>query len=81
MVHYDGSVRVRVTDPRKTLEEAATMATDMGGYWLRYYNSPKKKAGAKFAPKAKVASAQVTEAYPPRKPDHGCAVSGDDIAV
>jgi hypothetical protein len=52
----------------------ASMATDMGGYWLHYYNSPKKKPG-KGAPKAKVASAQITELYPPRKPEHGCAAS------
>lgn len=32
MVHYDGSVRLRVTDTRKVLDEAATMATAMGGF-------------------------------------------------
>ena len=32
MVHYDGWVRVRVTNPRKTLEDAATIATTAGGY-------------------------------------------------
>ncbi len=32
MVHYDGSVMLRVTDPRKTLEEAALMAISMGGF-------------------------------------------------
>jgi hypothetical protein len=32
MVHYDGSVQLRVTDPRKTLDEAAVMAAGMGGF-------------------------------------------------
>lgn len=32
MVHYDGSIQLRVTDPRKTLDEAAAMATSMGGF-------------------------------------------------
>jgi len=54
----------------------ATMSSDMGGYWLRYYNSPKKtKAARAGAGKLKVASAIVTELYPPRKPEHGCAAS------
>lgn len=65
------------------------MSREMGGYWLRYYNSAADKSrvartlrGA-AAPRAKapapakalrVASAVLTEAYPPRKPDQGCAV-------
>ena len=32
MVHYDGAIQLRVTDPRKTLDEAATMVTSMGGF-------------------------------------------------
>jgi hypothetical protein len=60
---------------RPSVELAVShMAVDMGGYWLRYYNVPKKKPGAKTV-KAKVAQAQITEAYPPRKPDHSCAAS------
>ena len=53
----------------------AAMASDMGGYWLRYYNSPKKKPAREAGLKFKVASVVLTEAYPPRKPDHGCAAA------
>ncbi len=64
---------------RPAIEAAvAAMAQDMGGYWLRYYNTPAQaakpeKKGAKTA--LKVASAQVTETYPPRKVSSGCAVA------
>lgn len=32
MVHYDGSVSLRVTDTRKVLDQAAVMAVGMGGF-------------------------------------------------
>lgn len=60
---------------RARLESAVgAMAQDMGGYWLRYYNSSRKKPDS-LAPKIKVASVVLTEAYPPRKPEHGCAAA------
>lgn len=71
---------VRRLDQETVAEAAQAMAADMGGYWLRYYNSagettpdsppakpPRKTAGCK------VVSASISEAYPPRSPD-GCAV-------
>jgi hypothetical protein len=59
---------------RPSIEGAvAVMAQDMGGYWLRYYNTPEAKPVKKSA--LKVASAQVTELYPPRKTSAGCAVA------
>ncbi|MBC7794726.1 MAG: DUF4349 domain-containing protein [Clostridia bacterium] len=39
MVHYDGWVRVRVTDPRKTLDAAAQLAIAAGGYVERQDNT------------------------------------------
>ena len=61
---------------RRSIEAAvAAMAQDMGGYWLRYFNSPKKKPAGAAAQKFKVASVVLTELYPPRKPDHGCAAA------
>jgi len=71
---------VRRLDQENVAEAAQAMAADMGGYWLRYYNSvgeatpdaapakpPRKTTGCK------VVSASISEAYPPRSPD-GCAV-------
>lgn len=60
---------------RPAVEAAvAAMAQEMGGYWLRYYNTPEAPA-AKLPKGLKVASAQVTEVYPPRKTTAGCAVA------
>ncbi|MBI3552251.1 MAG: hypothetical protein HY077_07015 [Elusimicrobia bacterium] len=74
--HFGNPVLFVIRLDRPSVEAAvAAMASDMGGYWLRYYNSPKKKPAKPSAKGPKVASAQVTEAYPPRKPDHGCAAS------
>lgn len=66
---------------RPAIEAAvAAMAQEMGGYWLRYYNTapkPKAEKPAKAAkkPALKVALVQVTEIYPPRKITAGCAVA------
>jgi hypothetical protein len=73
---------VRRLDEPTVAEAAEGMAAEMGGYWLRYYNSPGEPSpvgGAKKGKRApaagmKVVSLAITEAYPPRSPDHGCAV-------
>src|SRR5437899_283954 len=60
---------------RGSIEGAvAAMAQEMGGYWLRYYNTPADAPKPAKKPALKVASAQVTEVYPPRKTASGCAV-------
>jgi hypothetical protein len=79
---------VQRLDEETVAEAAQAMAAEMGGYWLRYYNSPGervagqapakgKKPAAKRAAKGtgvKVSSVAISEAYPPRSPEHGCAV-------
>ena len=69
-------------DQETVAEAAQAMAAEMSGYWLRYYNSPEKevsparpaKGAKKPAAGCKVVSAVISEAYPPRSPEHGCGV-------
>ncbi len=75
--HFGSPVLFVGSLDRACVEKAVqAMAYDMGGYWLRYYNSPQVKKRARPASsQPKVISAAVTEAYPPRKPEHGCAAA------
>jgi hypothetical protein len=47
---------VRRLDEETVAEAAQAMAAEMGGYWLRYYNSPGERQQGAAAPKAKPAS-------------------------
>ena len=70
---------VRRLDQETVAQATQAMASDMSGYWLRYYNAasevtPAPKKGRKTTTAAcKVVSASISEAYPPRSPE-GCAV-------
>ena len=59
------------------------MAHEMGGYWLRYYNSRGRVSwvgrtlgspGGGQAEALRVVSVALTEAYPPRRPAQACGV-------
>ena len=80
---------VRRLDRQTVADATQAMAAEMGGYWLRYYNSSGEPSPAARAKKprrgaargvVKIVSTAVTEAYPPRSPDHGCGVSQVRIA-